>query len=135
MILAAIAYATRPNRGQDHENRAQTDRPYAATAGYATMSGMAKVLLVLGAAALVVAAFLTAGDVTNSEGAICGSAWRSSRRTIVVSGERTPVQVEAAFADCERAGDRAMAKARVAAVAGIVLLGAGGVAIATRRHA
>jgi hypothetical protein len=79
-------------------------------------------LLVVAVALLVLAVLRTAGDVSNGEGAICGSAWRSAHRQVIHGGDRTPAQRDAEADACEAAGDRALRQAALAGGAGLVLL-------------
>lgn len=83
-----------------------------------------RVLDVAAVVAVLAALVIAAGNVENSDGAICGSAWRSANRTLSTEGgDRTDAERVAAADDCERAGERALRWALVAGVAGVVATG------------
>ncbi|HWL36854.1 MAG TPA: hypothetical protein VNQ77_11725 [Frankiaceae bacterium] len=94
----------------------------------------ASLLLVAAVVLLGVAFVMASNDVTARDGRGCGSAWRSSRGTLSVTGERTPQQIAEVRVACKAAGDPVVGAAMVVATAGAALVVASGVVAATARR-
>ena len=62
---------------------------------------------------------LAIGNVHDTDGAICGSAWRAATGRLSFTGDRTDAERSAAAADCERAGERRLVGALAVAVVGV----------------
>lgn len=95
----------------------------------------APLLLVAAAVLLGVAFVMVSNDVTAGDGTGCGSAWRSSRGTLSLTGERTPEQIAEVRGACKAAGDPVVGAAMVVATVGAALgLGGLGVAVVSGRR-
>jgi hypothetical protein len=73
-------------------------------------------------------------DVTDAEGRICGSAYRSWQRQVIHGGDRTPAEEDHDADLCQAAGEEALRRGGYVAGAGVGVLLLLAIVPTRRRH-